>query len=570
MYGDTSRPHEVIAGHALVNLLKNIIHGREYNTSGQAPTAPNPPKRKAGRPKGSTNKRKHIYVNDMAQQPNNKRILTQYPPPVTSNTGNVRVIQKKNNNTRPVAKIERSPLQKKIMNVINRGGLNCSGAIHVGIARIIHMDMLNRTVSQNNMLMQTIRQNQLNILQQQQMISHFNNNRHNPSALAAALAGQQALRNQIPGQMPGQMPGQTPGQMSGIMLGQLQNQILNQVPLNQQMALRQQMMLAQQNQLVAYGNPDSNLQPSASMLNDSDNNNKKKNGANLRQQMQMPSQVNGNFLNSDQLMQMQQSLALSMNPQQQLYLQAQQQLQQQLVAQRQQQQQQSSINQPQQNILNQNLNGNVNMLLQHMQQQNGSANNSLLNAPSQKIQLNQQQGTTLGSQFTKPAEQQPQAQTTLQQLEQPQQHIGIPVSTLQQQLREQNQQRFIPQKDLGSTTLGQIQQKQMTRTKNMTNDNNKNGVATESAPQPDTVNGEKIVPIFNESDVPRLNQFNALRPGMFSLNSNRPVSKTMPIKKEPVATQRKIIRGYTEHDDSDSEATTQEISGESNGVEEHV
>ena len=210
------------------------------------------------------------------------------------------------------------------------------------------------------------------------------------------------------------------------------------------------------------------------------------------------------------------------------------------------------------------------MLLQHMQQQNGSANNSVLNAPSQKIQLNQQQGTTLGSQFTKPAEQQPQAQTTLQQLEQPQRHIGIPVSTLQQQLREQNQQRFIPQKDLGSTTLGQIQQKQMTRTKNMTNDNNKNGVATESAPQPDTVNGEKIVPIFNESDVPRLNQFNALGPGMFSLNSNRPVSKTMPLKKEPVATQRKIIRGYTEHDDSDSEATTQEISGESNGVEEHV
>ena len=102
----------------------------------------------------------------MAQQPNNKRILTQYPPPVTSNTGNVRVIQKKNNNTRPVAEIERSPLQKKIMNVINRGGINCSGAIHVGIARIIHMDMLNRTVSQNNMLMQTIRQNQLNILQQ--------------------------------------------------------------------------------------------------------------------------------------------------------------------------------------------------------------------------------------------------------------------------------------------------------------------------------------------------------------------------------------------------------------------
>ena len=111
MYGDTSRPHEVIAGHALVNLLKNIIHGREYNTSGQAPTAPNPPKRKSGRPKGSTNKRKHMYVNDMAQQPNNKRILTQYPPPVTSNTGNVKVIQNKNNNTRPVAEIERSPLQ---------------------------------------------------------------------------------------------------------------------------------------------------------------------------------------------------------------------------------------------------------------------------------------------------------------------------------------------------------------------------------------------------------------------------------------------------------------------------
>ena len=110
----------------------------------------------------------------------------------------------------------------------------------------------------------------------------------------------------------------------------------------------------------------------------------------------------------------------------------------------------------------------------------------------------------------------------------------------------------------------------MTHTKNMTNGNKKNGVATESAPQPDTVNGEKIVPIFNESDVPRLNQFNALGPGMFSLNSNRPVSTTIPIKKEPVATQRKIIRGYTEHDDSDSEATTQEISGESNGVEEHV
>ena len=63
-----------------------------------------------------------MYVNDMAHQPNNKRILTQYPPPVTSNTGNVRVIQNKNNNTRPVAEIERSPLQKKIMNVINRGG----------------------------------------------------------------------------------------------------------------------------------------------------------------------------------------------------------------------------------------------------------------------------------------------------------------------------------------------------------------------------------------------------------------------------------------------------------------
>ena len=108
------------------------------------------------------------------------------------------------------------------------------------------------------------------------------------------------------------------------------------------------MMLAQQNQLVAYGNPDSNLQPSASMLNDGDNKNKKKNGANLRQEMQMPLQANGNFLNSDQLMQMRQNLALSMNPQQQLYLQAQQQLQQHLEAQRQQQQQQSSINQPQQ------------------------------------------------------------------------------------------------------------------------------------------------------------------------------------------------------------------------------
>ena len=52
MYGDTSRPHEVIAGHALVNLLKNIIHGREYNTSGQAPTAPNPPKKKRVDQKG--------------------------------------------------------------------------------------------------------------------------------------------------------------------------------------------------------------------------------------------------------------------------------------------------------------------------------------------------------------------------------------------------------------------------------------------------------------------------------------------------------------------------------------
>ena len=50
--------HTKLLGHLWL-IYKNIIHGREYNTSGQAPTAPNPPKKKAVT-KGSTHKKAHL------------------------------------------------------------------------------------------------------------------------------------------------------------------------------------------------------------------------------------------------------------------------------------------------------------------------------------------------------------------------------------------------------------------------------------------------------------------------------------------------------------------------------
>jgi hypothetical protein len=403
------RPHEVIAGRALVNLLSSIAQGIETPTSrltdtvvgkGNAKSLISMNQGKKKRGKYSKKKKNALEKNTKIAESNivPSYIRNNKDKPVYDNSVSKK---RKKNPPETTDTSHTSVKQQKILKMVKRGGFDKASAIHVSISRIIHMDLLNRAVNRNNILMHTIQQNQFNIFQQQQMMPNFNHGAANLARMGmhSNTAAYGKINNQISGHH----------QLHG-------RQIINQIPrqLDGQMASQANGHRMGSHQPLVYMNGNSNLMPSSVTLA----NDNKSNFSGVYGNAQVPSQA----YTAAPRRHIQQQLPQSLTPQQlqQMYM-------------MQQQKKQQIISASHYNLLHPNsYNSKILSEKKQVQQQSdakasigipyGVAYNDLVNQSSQQIhnvngqQKNNLSSTILNQQYLRQLQQQPTQITTAEQL----------------------------------------------------------------------------------------------------------------------------------------------------------